>query len=45
MIFTRDDGTTCFAFVVGENMNYEIVAAPGIDADEVFNRVSVWMAE
>jgi len=45
VIFTRDDGTTCFAFVVGENMNYEIVAAPGIDADEVFNRVSVWMAE
>ena len=45
VIFEESDGTTFFAFVVGENMNYEIVAAPGIDADEVFNRVSVWMAE
>ena len=33
------------AFVVGENMNYEITVQPGIDADDVFNRVSVWMAE
>ncbi|MBR0401864.1 MAG: hypothetical protein IJH73_05075, partial [Lachnospiraceae bacterium] len=45
VMFALDDGTQCYAFVVGEGVNYEIMVEPGHDADEIYNRVNVMMAE